>query len=119
MLGRVFACALLVIGVAVMHHLVVTGCASAASDQGHAHAAHLPESSPAATVDGAGEAPSEDAPAAAVCLAVMLGGWLIAPLVRAWRMRRETDPFSSNDDRAIVDVPARPPDLASLSVSRT
>lgn len=118
-LGRVIACALLVTGIAVMHHLVVTGCSTAISGHEQAHDVHLPESSPAAPVDGVGEAPTDDAPAAALCLAVILGGWLITPFMRAWRVRRETAAHEGAACRDVVGVLARPPDLASLSVSRT
>ena len=118
-LGRVLACALLVIGIAVMHHLVVTGCSTATSGHEQAHSAHLPDSSPAVTVDGLGEAPVDDAPAAALCLAVILAGWLVTPFVRVWRVCRETDIGERASARAVVGVPAWPPDLVFLSVSRT
>ena len=133
-LGRVIACALLVIGIAVMHHVVVTGCSTLTSSAGQGHAAqghaaqdhvsHAPasldaSSADAAVADGLGEVPPAQSPAAAICLAIVLGGWLMVPLVRAWRIRRDTEQTSHTRDRAIVDIPARPPDLVLLSVSRT
>ena len=128
-LGRVISCALLIIGIAVMHHVVVTGCSTLAGSagQGHAaqgHASHAPASidapsADAAVADGLGEVPPAQSPAAAICLAIILGGWLMVPLVRAWRIRRDTEQTAHPRDRAIVDIPARPPDLVLLSVSRT
>lgn len=130
-LGRVIACALLVLGIAAMHHVVVTGCAAFVSAQGHAHSVHVPDPSADAPadaivdpvagqhVDGLGDAPQGEMPAAAICLAILLGGWLLTPLIRAWRMRRGVEPFGRTHDRPVVDVPARPPDLVSLSISRT
>ena len=128
-LGRVISCALLIIGIAVMHHVVVTGCSTLVGSAGpsHAvqgHASHAPasidaSSADAAVADGLGEVPPAQSPAAAICLAIILGGWLMVPLARAWRIRRDTEPTEHPRDRAIVDVPARPPDLVLLSVSRT
>lgn len=120
-LGRVISCALLVVGIAVMHHVVVTGCSTVAGDSSHGHSAHMPDQSTAAmpSEDGLGEVPPADAPAAAICLAVMLGGWVLVPLVRAWRVRRDAEPSALALDPAVVDVPPHPPDLVLLSVSRT
>ena len=123
-LGRIVACALLVVGIAVMHHVVVTGCSTLTSSAGHGHASHVPvstdaSSADAAVADGLGEVPPAQSPAAAICLAIILGGWLMVPLVRAWRTRRDSEPAKHPRDRAVVNVPARPPDLVLLSVSRT
>jgi len=123
-LGRVVACALLIIGIAVMHHVVVTGCSTMPSSAGHGHASHVPASTDASSADaavanGLGEVPPAQSPAATICLAIILGGWLMVPMVRAWRIRRDAEPTEHPRDRAAVDIPARPPDLVLLSVSRT
>lgn len=107
-----------------MHHVVVTGCSTLTSSAGHGHASHVPastdaSSADAAVADGLGEVPPAQSPAAAICLAIVLGGWLMVPLVRAWRTRYDSEPAQHPRDRAVVNVPARPPDLVLLSVSRT
>lgn len=128
-LGRVIAAVLLVVGIAAMHHLVVTGCAASPAGHEGIHASHdesvtgLDPAPPAfadaqevAVPSGASE-PSEGHGAAA-CLAVLLTLWVMAPLVRYLRRRRVTHMSGLHRcDAAPAQV--RPPDLHSLSVSRT
>lgn len=118
-LGRLVGSVLLVLGIALMHHVVVTTCSSAIGGQAHGHAVQM-DSTTAPALDGISQgALPEPAPAAALCLAVMLVGWFLAPVVREWRRRRDADASEPTRRARVSGAPPHPPDLAVLSVCRT
>lgn len=126
---RLLATLVLVVGVAAMHHLVASGCTSMQPAHSPDHAvAHTIEVSPVVVVASSGsDASSRDAATGAVsvehsgdavCLAVIVLLWSVAPLLRWWRGRGEDQLHSHARGTAILLVD-RPPDLIQLSVSRT
>lgn len=127
-LGRLLASAMVVLGIALMHHIVITGCSTLSPSVDHAHAPVAMEdvSTPAATPTTASTTPVEGiealeppgGSAAAVCLAILLGAWLAAPIVRAWRARRGSTVAELTQTSPVGGVLPRPPDLAELSVRR-
>ncbi len=118
-LGHLIASALMVLGIALMHHVVVTGCSALGASPDHSHAAAEVADMTASPATDAGSAGSSGAPSAALCLAVLLGAWLAAPIVRAWRARRSDTIHERTEASRVVGVLAHPPDLAELSVRRT
>lgn len=118
-LGRMVGSIILVLGIVLMHHVVFTTCGSAMSGQAHGHAIQMePMAAPDVDASSTG-APLESAPAAALCLAVVLGGWLLAPIVRAWRIRSERAGSRQAMGSEHAQAPPRPLDRTLLSVCRT
>lgn len=132
-MGRLIGSVLLLLGMAAMHHLAVSGCGSVMVDHASpgvaAHAAvHLIEH-PDSGVAGETQDPRDDGETsgtgtpvdhsgAALCLAVIVSAWLLTPLLR---FRRVPSALSSplRKPPTMVAVLSRPPDLSLLSVSRT
>lgn len=120
---------LLLLGIAAMHHLVVSGCVTAVVHQAAVHAGgHGWDAGPIAAKD---EPRQESAPGgpsgtgapvdhsgAALCLAVLVSAWLLTPLLRYRRALRGAESVLRAPP-PVVAAPPRPPDLVVLSVSRT
>lgn len=124
---------LLLLGMAAMHHLVTTGCVAVMVDHASlgsdVHATDHVVDEPASGVPGevhdvlgANEMSDTGAPVdhagAALCLAVIVGAWLLTPLLRYRRVPRAM-PSLLREPATMVAVPPRPPDLSLLSVRRT
>lgn len=132
-IGHLIGSVLLLVGMASMHHLVVSGCGAAVVDHASlAHASHatadvvehphLEVSDTSHGTHGEGETSGTGSPVdhsgAALCLAVIVGAWLLTPLLRFRRVARVT-PSALHESTAVGALQPRPPDLHLLSVCRT
>lgn len=129
-IGHLIGSVLLLIGMAAMHHLVVSGCGSVVVDQAavgtsvhvieqpgpdagdHSHGKHDAD-------ETSGTGTPVDHSGAALCLAVVVSVWLLTPLLRFRRVRRDVVTELRPPSDVSWDDPPRPPDLSLLSVSRT
>jgi hypothetical protein len=122
--------ALLLIGALVgMHHLVAAGCAATTMDHasatahavehGDSHRGSTAESAePAVDVIASVPLTPSDTGTMAACVAILIALWCAPPLVRlaynGGERHRVEEPLPSRPEKA-----AHPPDLATLSISRT
>lgn len=132
-IGHLIGSVLLLLGMAAMHHLVVSGCGAAVVEHvpvaagvpatGHVIEHSGPEASEPSRGTHEADKPSGtgspvDHSGAALCLAVVVSAWLLTPLLRFRRVARVTPSFLQAPT-AVAAVPPRPPDLNLLSVCRT
>lgn len=132
-IGHLIGSVLLLLGMAAMHHLVVSGCGAAVVDHAplsaaeHATGHVMEHTGPEAPVPShgtheAGETSGTGSPVdhsgAVLCLAVVVSAWLLTPLLRFRRVARVTPSFLQ-EPTPVAAVPPRPPDLNLLSVCRT
>lgn len=122
--------ALLLIGALVgMHHLVAAGCAATTMDyasatahaveHGDSHRGSTAKSAePAVDVIASVPLTPSDTGTMAACVAILIALWCAPPLVRltynGGERHRVEEPLPSRPEKA-----AHPPDLATLSISRT
>lgn len=125
-MGRIIASLMIVIGIATMHHLVVSGCSALADGPSTPHGVAEAANDDAGAYGESGggshhdsSSPSGDVDLGDVCAGLITALWLLIPLVRSWWIRRHDIAGGFPRLTDTRESAFRPPDRDLLSISRT